>query len=177
MPVELDPLDGLDQTMIHWTSRPGANPYWCYIQCEGCDVGWIWREKLGKGEPWTFKCYNCGQTWRESFWENGGWYYWNPVTKSRELDRQEGSHDHGPCQRAHMTMGLAKGLQTQPRNQSLGYWKIQCRNCCSSLSRIAAKSGSKLKGICPTVTTLQCQFPKARARAETFCSPSGSNFF
>lgn len=131
MPVELDPLDGLDQTMIHWTSRPGANPYWCYIQCEGCDVGWIWREKLGKGEPWTFK------TWRESFWENGGWYYWNPVTKSRELDRQEGSHDHGPCQRAPNTakepiLGLLEDpvqeLLQQPFKNCSKKWKQAQRN-------------------------------------------------
>jgi hypothetical protein len=70
MAVELDPLDALDQTLICGNSRPGAYPYWCYIQCEECGVGWIWIEKLGKGEPWTLKCY---QTWRQSFYFNGGW--------------------------------------------------------------------------------------------------------
>ena len=84
MEVQLDPLDGLDDTMLSCQSRPLAHKYWCYIQCSKCDRGWIWRRNLGKGADWTLNCYWCGSQWRRSFEDNGGWFYWDPVRKRRE---------------------------------------------------------------------------------------------
>lgn len=83
-PVEMDVLDCLDQDLIKGISRPGCNKHWCYIQCSTCNKGWIWSRKLNGVENWTLNCYICGGSWRDSYCQNGGWHYWNPILKRPE---------------------------------------------------------------------------------------------
>ena len=83
--VELDVLDGLDQNRVRNISNPGVLRYWCYIQCNNCHRGWIWRRKLSGGEDWTLRCYICENSWRINYCENGGWNYWDPIRKRPEF--------------------------------------------------------------------------------------------
>ena len=82
--VEVDLLDGMD-CELHGYRRRVMVPYWCYIQCERCGRGWIWRLKLGEEGRWTTHCYVCGRSWRENYHLNGGWYYWNPNKRCRHI--------------------------------------------------------------------------------------------
>lgn len=83
--AELDVLDGLEQDRIRNINRPGLLQYWCYIQCNNCHRGWIWRRKLSTAEDWTLNCYICDKSWRQNYCENGGWHYWDPIRRRPEF--------------------------------------------------------------------------------------------
>jgi len=64
--VEVDLLDGMDCELHHYRTGATSNV---------SDV------VLGEEGRWTTHSYACGRSWSESYYQNGGWYYWNPIEK------------------------------------------------------------------------------------------------